>query len=61
MAVYSPTGSGNVHIDQVLTQISIGYQNLGAVGDVLFPSVKVNKQSDKYYVFGTRSPDSGDG
>lgn len=52
MVVYNPTGSGNVHVDQVLSQISIGYQNLGAVGDVLFPSVKVNKQSDKYYVFG---------
>ena len=52
MVVYNPTGSGNVHVDQVLTQISIGYTNNGAVGDVLFPSVKVNKQSDKYYVFG---------
>lgn len=52
MVVYNPTGSGNVHIDAVLSQISIGYGNLGAVGDVLFPSVKVNKQSDKYYVFG---------
>jgi hypothetical protein len=52
MAVYNPSGSGNVHVDQVLTQISIGYPNVGLVGDVLFPPVGVRKQSDKYYVFG---------
>lgn len=52
MAVYNPTGSSNVHVDQVLTQISIGYPNLGLVGDALFPSVPVQKQSDKYYIFG---------
>jgi hypothetical protein len=50
--VWSPSGSGNVHVDEVLTQISIGYPNLGTVGDVLFPSVGVTKQSNKYYVFG---------
>jgi hypothetical protein len=51
MAVYSPTGSGNVHIDVVLTQISVAWPNEGLVGNVLFPSVPVAKQSDKYYVF----------
>lgn len=50
--VYSPSGSGEVHVDQVLTQISIGYQNNGTVGEALFPAVPVNKQSDKYYTFG---------
>jgi hypothetical protein len=50
--VYSPSGSGNTHIDEVLTQISVGFPNNGLVGDVLFPSVTVNKQSDKYYIFG---------
>jgi hypothetical protein len=50
--VYSPSGSGDVHVDQVLTQISIGYPNGGLVGEALFPSVPVKKQSDKYYVFG---------
>lgn len=50
--VYSPSGSGDVHVDQVLTQISIGYPNEGLVGESLFPSVPVKKQSDKYYVFG---------
>lgn len=52
MAVYSPSGSNDVHVDTVLTQISIGFSNAGLVGDALFPPVPVNKQSDKYYVFG---------
>lgn len=52
MAAYSPTGSGNVHVDQILTQISVGFPNNGLVGERLFPSVKVMKQSDKYYIFG---------
>src|SRR6478735_6078482 len=50
--VYSPSGSGNVHVDKVLSQISVGWPNEGLVGERLFPSVKVAKQSDKYYVFG---------
>lgn len=52
MAVYSPTGSANVHIDQVLTNISVGWPTEGLAGAALFPSVSVRKQSDKYYVFG---------
>jgi hypothetical protein len=52
VSVYSPTGSGNVHIDQVLTQISVGWPNNGLVGENLFPTVTVMKQSDKYYIFG---------
>lgn len=50
--VYDPLGGGNVHIDQVLTNISMGFQNNGMVGDVLFPEVRVRKQSDLYYTFG---------
>lgn len=52
MAVYSPSGSGDVHVDQVLTQISIGWPQAGLVGEELFPAVTVRKQSDKYYIFG---------
>jgi|SRR5215469_11074959 len=51
MAVYAPTGSGNVHIDVVLTQISVAWPNEGLVGNILFPSVPVQKQSNKYYIF----------
>lgn len=52
MSVYSPSGSGDVHVDQVLTQISVGWPNNGLVGERLFPAVTVQKQSDKYYTFG---------
>jgi len=50
--VYNPTGSVNVHIDQILTNISVAWPNNGLVGERLFPVVPVRKQSDKYYVFG---------
>ena len=50
MSVYG-TGA-NVHIDKVLTNISLGYQNNAFVGQVLFPQVSVAKQSDLYYEFG---------
>lgn len=62
MAVYNPTGSGNVHIDQVLTNISVGWQNVGLVAERLFPPVVVRKQADKYYTFGREAwlPESGD-
>jgi hypothetical protein len=62
MSVWSPTGSGNVHIDVALTQISIAWPNEGLVGHQLFPSVAVKKQSDKYYIFGREQwlPEEGD-
>ncbi len=52
MAVYDPSGGGDVHIDKVLTNISLAYPNNGLVGDVLFPTVRVAKQSDLYYEHG---------
>jgi hypothetical protein len=52
MADYNPSGSGNVHIDVILTQISVGFPNTGLVGAILFPQVTVQKQSNKYYIFG---------
>jgi hypothetical protein len=63
MTVYNPSGSGNVHIDEVLTNISIAWPNSAQMaGDQLFPSVTVRKQSDKYYIFGREMwlPESGD-
>lgn len=62
MPVYAPSGAGNVHIDQALTQISIAWPNQGLVGPRLFPPVTVRKQSDKYYIFGREGwlPESGD-
>jgi len=52
MAVYNPAGGDNVHIDVVLTNISVAWPNSGFVGSNLFPVVPVRKQSDKYYIFG---------
>jgi hypothetical protein len=62
MTVYSPTGSGNIRIDQVLTNISLAYPATGLVGEQLFPVVPVRKQSDKYYVFGREAwlPETSD-
>jgi hypothetical protein len=62
MAVYNPNGGGNVHIDKILTNISVGWPNNGFVGEQLFPTVQVNKQSDLYYVYGREAwlPERGD-
>jgi len=61
--VYSPSGAGNVHIDEILTNISIAWPNsANMAGAALFPSVPVKKQSDKYYIFGREMwlPEAGD-
>jgi hypothetical protein len=62
MTVYQPTGTGNVHIDAVLTNISLGFPNNGLIGSELFPTVTVRKQSDKYFVFGREAwlPETSD-
>lgn len=39
-----------VHVDKVLTNISVDYRNNALVGDSLFPTVNVDKQSDKWLV-----------
>lgn len=41
-----------VHIDKALTNISIGYSNDQFIANKVFPSIKVEKQSDRYYVYG---------
>jgi len=62
VAAYNPSGGGNVHVDQILSQISIAWPNAGLVGEKLFPSVTVRKQTDKYYIFGREAwlPEAGD-
>jgi len=52
MGVYDPTGGGNVHLDVILSNISVAFPNNGLVGNMLYPQVNVRRQSDKYYVFG---------
>lgn len=41
-----------VHIDKALTQISIEYKNEQYIADKIFLPVSVDKQSDRYYVYG---------
>lgn len=43
----------DVHVDQVLTNVSVGFMQSaeGFVADQVFPVVPVQKQSDKYWVY----------
>jgi len=41
----------DLHIDQVLSQMAIGYRPSGFIADMIFPTVPVAKQTDKYLVF----------
>lgn len=52
MPIYNPTGAGDVHVDKVLSDISIGFPQQSYVAHRLFPSYRVQKQSDKYYIHG---------
>ena len=46
----SPT-SRQSHIDTALTNLAVGYSNAAYVADQVFPSVPVNKISNKYFIF----------
>jgi hypothetical protein len=46
----SPT-TRDVHVDSVLTNISIAYRNPNYIADQVFPVVRVNKQSDLFFVY----------
>ena len=39
-------GAGDVHVNALLTQLSIAYQNPMYIAERIFPVVRVNKQSD---------------
>ena len=41
----------DVHIDQALTNLSIGYHPAGMVAERVSPPIKVSKESDKYYIW----------
>lgn len=46
-----PTAS-DVHVDAVLTNISVAYQQeIPAIADMIFPMVPVLKQSNKYFIY----------
>lgn len=40
-----------LHIDKALSNMAMGYRPGGFIADMLFPTVTVGKQSDKYYEF----------
>jgi len=40
-----------VHIDVVLSNISLGYHPKGMIAEEIFPIVSVKKESDKYYIW----------
>jgi hypothetical protein len=51
-AVSSPNfTSRSVHINQALSNISIGYHPMGMVAEQVFPVVPVKHESDDYYVW----------
>ena len=41
----------DLHIDQALSTMAIGYRPEGFIADMLFPTVRVQKQSDVYHIF----------
>jgi len=41
----------SVYIDKALTNISIAYRNRSYIWDQIFPAVRVDKESGKYWVF----------
>jgi len=43
--------AGDVHVDVPLSQIAIAYKNQEYIGEGIFPSIPVMKQSDKYYIW----------
>lgn len=49
----SQPAASDVHVDAVLTNISVAYMQKAEnfIADKVFPAVAVDKQSDKYYVF----------
>jgi len=46
---------GNVHIDKILTNISIMYRNAAYVGTQIMPIVPVKKKSDIYYIYDSKA------
>ena len=55
MAVYDPRGTTPVHMDKLLTNISVGWPQGEFLAAAFLPPVPVRKQSDKYYIYGKES------
>lgn len=48
---FGTTTNPYLHVDQVMTQVAIGYRPQGMIVDRIAPVVPVNKQSDFYIVY----------
>jgi hypothetical protein len=44
----------DVHVDQVLTGMSVQYKNASFIANQVLPIVSVKKESDKYYIYDKR-------
>lgn len=42
----------DLHVDKILSNLSLAYENAELIGGRLFPTVPVGKQSDKYFIYG---------
>lgn len=52
MMLYMGAATGrDLHIDQVLSEMAMGYRPEGFIADMIFPTVNVQKQSDLYLSF----------
>jgi hypothetical protein len=40
-----------IHVDKILTEVSVQYKNNDYIADSIFPKINVKKLSDKYFVF----------
>ncbi len=43
---------GDLHVDAALSTVSIDFHNDEFIGDIVSPRIRVEKESDKYYVWG---------
>jgi len=46
-----PAVQRDLHVDKILTNMALGYRPQGAIADMVFPTVEVDKQSDIYIEF----------
>ena len=47
----SPLGVKDVHVNQAMTNVAIGYHPHGLIAEQIFPIIPVSKESDYYYVW----------
>lgn len=46
---------GDLHVDAALSQVSIDFRNDEFIADIVSPRIRVEKESDKYFVWGTEA------